>query len=149
MYRDQLNDVQNSITNLIKAIEQGILTESTKARLDALEAQKKKLGAEIAALEAKKPSVSRDTIMEYLMSFRQFNPQRLDHRRKLINCFVGRIYLFDDKMIITYNFKNQRQTITFREIEGAIDSSESISASAPEDHNSNILQIGRTFGLCF
>lgn len=148
-YRNQVDDVQKSISNLIKAMEQGIITESTKQRLEELEAQKKKLNTEIAALESKKPNINKEMILDYLKSFRNYDPDRVDHRRKLINHFVNKIYLFDDKVIITYNFKNIKKTITFKEIEGAIDSSESLSAGAPKQHNSNILLIGNTFGLCF
>ena len=70
-------------------------------------------------------------ILAYLKSFRNYDPDRVDHRRKLINHFVNKIYLYDDKVIITYNFKNVKKTISFKEVEGAIDSSESLSAGAP------------------
>ncbi len=130
-YRSQVDDVQKSISNLIKAMEQGIITESTKQRLEELEAQKKKLNTEIAALESKKPNINKEMILAYLKSFRNYDPDRVDHRRKLINHFVNKIYLYDDKVIITYNFKNVKKTISFKEVEGAIDSSESLSAGAP------------------
>ena len=130
-YRNQVDDVQKSISNLIKAMEQGIITETTKQRLEELEAQKKKLNTEIAALESKKPNINKEMILAYLKSFRNYDPDRVDHRRKLINHFVNKIYLYDDKVIITYNFKNVKKTISFKEVEGAIDSSESLSAGAP------------------
>ena len=149
LLRDRLEETKTGIANLIHAMEQGILTESTKARLEELEQQKARLQAETAALEAKKPAISRQMIVDFICSFRSCNPKRLDHRRRLINCFVNKIVLFDDKIIITYNFKNKRTTITFKEIDAAAARSESLLQAAPEDHNSNILQIGRTFGLCF
>ncbi len=62
-YRSQVDDVQKSISNLIKAMEQGIITESTKQRLEELEAQKKKLNTEIAALESKKPNINKEMII--------------------------------------------------------------------------------------
>jgi DNA invertase Pin-like site-specific DNA recombinase len=136
-YRSQVDDVQKSISNLIKAMEQGIITESTKQRLEELEAQKKKLNTEIAALESKKPNINKEMILAYLKSFRNYDPDRVDHRRKLINHFVNKIYLYDDKVIITYNFKNVKKTISFKEVEGAIDSSESLSAGAPEKKQVN------------
>ena len=144
-YRNQVDDVQKSISNLIKAMEQGIITESTKQRLEELEAQKKKLNTEIAALESKKPNINKEMILAYLKSFRNYDPDRVDHRRKLINHFVNKIYLYDDKVIITYNFKNVKKTISFKEVEGAIDSSESLSAGAPVKADT---RLGIRFDLC-
>ena len=41
--RRSLSETQKSLLNVMKAIEQGIITETTKARLEELEAEQKKL----------------------------------------------------------------------------------------------------------
>lgn len=41
--RKSLSETQKSLSNVMKAIEQGIITETTKARLEELEAEQKKL----------------------------------------------------------------------------------------------------------
>ena len=43
--------------------------------------------------------------------------KQLDHRRRLIDSFINAIYLFDDKLVITFNYKEGTKTITFAEIE--------------------------------
>ncbi len=44
---------------------------------------------------------------------RKLNMKQLDHRRS----FANAIYLFDDYLVITFNYKEGTKTITFAEIE--------------------------------
>ena len=48
---------------------------------------------------------------------RKYDTKKLEHRRRLIDSFVNAIYLFDDRITFTFNFKNGTQTITFAELE--------------------------------
>ena len=48
LYEKQLRETETGIQNMLNAIQAGILTSSTKERLEALEAQKKDLEAKIA-----------------------------------------------------------------------------------------------------
>lgn len=48
--------------------------------------------------------------------------KQLDHRRRLIDSFINAIYLFDDYLVITFNYKEGTKTITFAEIEEAFGS---------------------------
>lgn len=41
------------------------------------------------------------------------------HRQRLIDTFVNRIYLYDDKLAITFNHKDGTETITLNDIETA------------------------------
>ena len=45
-----------------------------------------------------------------------------DHRRRLIDSFVNAIYLFDDYLVITFNYKEGTKTIAFAEFEKAFGS---------------------------
>ena len=67
--------------------------------------------------------------------YRKLNMKQLDHRRRLIDSFVNAIYLFDDYLVITINYKEGTKTITFAEIEEAFDSDLS-SLTAPEKNTS-------------
>ena len=48
IYEKQLKETEVGITNMLNAIQMGILTSSTKERLEALEEQRKELQARIA-----------------------------------------------------------------------------------------------------
>jgi hypothetical protein len=56
--------------------------------------------------------------------------KQLDHRRRLIDSFVNAIYLFDDRLVITFNYKERTETITFADIEDVFGSDLSL-LSAP------------------
>ena len=56
--------------------------------------------------------------------------KQLDHRR-LIDSFVNAIYLFDDYLVITLNYKEGTKRVTFAEIEEAFGSDLS-SLTAPK-----------------
>ena len=97
-------EVQKSIDNMVRAIEQGIITDSTKGRLVELEQQRTDLDTEIAREEIQKPELTDRQIRYWLLSFRQGNEDDPEFRTKLINTFVNSIYLYNDYMIIVYNF---------------------------------------------
>ena len=63
----QLREVNKKLDNLMKAIEDGLYTRTTKERLEALEIQKDKLTAKIADEKLKKPSFNEDFIRFWLM----------------------------------------------------------------------------------
>ncbi len=48
LYEQQLREADTAIQNLLNAIQQGILTKSTKTRLEELEAAKEELETKIA-----------------------------------------------------------------------------------------------------
>jgi hypothetical protein len=129
--RKQLNEIEKGIDNLVNAIQAGILTASTKQRLEQLEAEKSEISVQILKEEIAKPTVTKDDILAYLIKYRKLNMKQLDHRRRLIDSFVNAIYLFDDYLVITFNYKEGTKTITFAEIEEAFGSDLS-SLTAPE-----------------
>ena len=56
----------------------------------------------------------------------------------VIDTFINRIYLYDDKLIITFNHKNGAETITLNDIETALteqeDGSDLVSSAVPKIH---------------
>ena len=129
--RKELAEVDKSINNILSAIEQGIFTKATKQRLDELEAEKSELSVQILKEEISKPTITKEEILYYLTKYRKLNMKQLDHRRRLIDSFVNAIYLFDDYLVITFNYKEGTKTITFTEIEEAFGSDLS-SLTAPK-----------------
>ena len=61
--------------------------------------------------------LTREEILYWFYKFRKLNPKKLDHIRTLINNFVNSVFLFEDRMVITFNFKDGTETITFADLE--------------------------------
>ena len=77
LYEQQLRETDTAIQNLLNAIQQGILTKSTKSRLEELEATKEELETKIACEKLAKPKVSAEFMTFWLQRFR-----KLDVRQK-------------------------------------------------------------------
>lgn len=43
-----------------------------------------------------------------------------EHKQRLIDCFVNAVYLYDDKLVITFNYKEASKTVTLKEVNGSI-----------------------------
>ena len=112
----QMKEVENSIENMLNAIQAGVLTSSTKARLEKLEEQQKELEVRIAEEKIAKPRLSENQIRFWLTRLRKLDPNVKSHRETLINTFVNAVYLYDEKVLITFNYKDGTKTITFDEI---------------------------------
>ncbi len=91
--------------NMIKAIEQGIITEATKGRLTELETEINNLDFEIAKEKAHNYAfLTVEQIEHYLSRFVFDNSTDMKVRKFLINAFVREVILYDDEVVITYNF---------------------------------------------
>jgi hypothetical protein len=62
IYEKQLKETEVGITNMLNAIQMGILTSSTKERLEALEDQRKELQARIAEERLAKPKMKEEFV---------------------------------------------------------------------------------------
>ena len=115
LYEKQLRDAESGIQNMLNAIQAGILTSSTKERLEQLEETKRELEVRIAEEKLAKPKIKEEFIRFWLMRFRKLDMSLKDQRQALVDTFINSIYLYDDKVLITFNYKEGTQTITLEE----------------------------------
>ena len=115
IYEKQLKETEVGITNMLNAIQMGILTSSTKERLEALEEQRKELQARIAEERLAKPKMKEEFVRFWLLRFRKLDMTQPEQRQALVDTFINAIYLYDDKVLITFNYKEGTQTVTFGE----------------------------------
>ena len=91
--------------NIVKAIEQGIITETTKSRLTELENLISQYDIEICKEKARSYTyLTADDIEMYLSKFVFDNTDDIKVRKLIVNAFVREVILYDDKIVITYNF---------------------------------------------
>lgn len=145
----QYAETERSINNFLNAIQQGIITESTKQRLEELEQLKSEISVQIAKEEIKQPTLSRDQILFWFYRLRKMNVKKLEHRRRLIDSFINSIYLYDDHMVITFNYKDSAKTITFEEIENTINGSDLTGFAAGGGGRTRTLSPGLDFEFLY
>lgn len=102
----QLSSVESSIDNLIRAMEAGIFSASTKSRLDDLENQKAALTRTLAEIKLSEESfdLTEDRILFFLEFMRGLDMDDVDSRKRLVKTFVNAVYLYDDKITLAFNF---------------------------------------------
>lgn len=120
LYEQQLREAETAISNLLNAIQQGVLTRSTKERLEELENRRDELENRLACEKLAKPKVSAEFMTFWLHRFRKLDVRQQSHRKMLIDAFINAIFLYDDKMVITFNYKEGTKTITLAELQEAI-----------------------------
>lgn len=85
--------------NVMTAIEQGIITATTKARLTQLENDVAELQSQIDYEKAKnKVTVSREDIVAFLKSFQSGDIEDKRFQETLIDTYLVSVYLYDDKL---------------------------------------------------
>ena len=120
LLKKQYGDTLKSIENLLNAIQQGILTPSTKQRMEELEQQKAELSIQIIKEEMTKPIISAGDIEAYFNRLRKLNFKKVEHRRRLIDTFINKIVLWDDgRIYFGCNYKDCSREMTFAELEEA------------------------------
>lgn len=96
--------------NLISAIEQGIVTEQTKIRLKELEKQIMELDFDIEKEKQKNyMDLTPQNIISYLNSVMKGDIENISVRKLIVKTFIREIILYQDKVIITYNFTDQAE----------------------------------------
>ena len=106
----------------MKAIRQGILTDSTRECLEELERQRDSLRGSIARLQLERRKFTKEEIVDWVGRYKDGNINDPDYRREIIDTFVNSVFVYDDKLILTYNYKDGSQTLTLQEIEAALSS---------------------------
>ena len=122
LYEKQLRETQTGLDNLLYAIQQGMLTPSTKQRLLELEAAKEELEVKIANEKLTKPRVPEEYVRTWLLRFRELDVSKKEQRRILIDSFVNSIIVYNDHIEITYNNKEGCKIISFEEVQEAASS---------------------------
>ena len=128
--KDQLRDTEKRLANLLEAIEQGILTPTTKQRLDELEARKEALNTSILEEELKKPVLTREWMRFWFEKFRKGDMRDMEHQRQIIDTFVNSVYVFDDRVVLNFNFTDDSKTISREEVLG----SSAVDNAPPKKH---------------
>ena len=103
----------------MRAIEQGIITETTKVRLMELEEERKKIEGEIGAEQLRHPRMSRDEIVFGIERFAALDVTTHEGRQKLIDGFINSVFLYDDRIVLNFNGTREARTLTLAEVKSS------------------------------
>ncbi|MCL2189802.1 MAG: recombinase family protein [Defluviitaleaceae bacterium] len=116
-----LKEVETRLKNISKAIAQGIITDTTKNML--LEAEEDKIYYEGQIEKEKfinKTVLTKEQIAYWISQFKNGDPADEEFRRRLIEALINSVYVFDDKIVITYNYSGDSNKLTLENINSSL-----------------------------
>lgn len=83
------------------------------------EAAKGELEVKIACEKLAKPKIGAEFMTFRLCRFYKLDVRQKPHGKRLIDTVINAIFLYDDKMVITFSYKEGAGTITFDDLKTA------------------------------
>ena len=124
---DKLKENKTAIKNVMKAIEMGVVTETTKARLQELEAEQREVLSSLLAEKRSIPDVTRDHVQFFFESFRNGDVNSMKYQKTLIKHFLRAVYLYDDHIKITFDYDDSDTGVEIPLEDSSAESSEDTS----------------------
>lgn len=111
------DEVEQSISNITKAIEKGVASDTLLNRLTELEKEKKTLTAQLVDEEKYIYRIDRDQVIFWLSKFKNGNIEDENYRRHIIDLLVNSVTVWDEpdgfRITTAYNLTSCK-TKTFR-----------------------------------
>ncbi len=118
--KQKLCQTEKEIDNLMNAIKSGLITKSTKATLEKLEEEQEKLTLEIAKEKMLRPAISKEQIEAWIMKFAKTDLNDEEQKRKLIDTFVNSVQVYDDRVVVLFNYKDGEKSFLLNDSEAAL-----------------------------
>jgi len=113
----QRRELKKSLKNMCTAIEQGLITPTTKSRLEELEVQLVKAERDIALEKASQFTITRERLIYYYEQFRRGDVNDPIYRQTILRMFVNAIFLYDDHLKITFDYTDREVFIDLTKLE--------------------------------
>lgn len=109
----ELAEHKKATKNIMRAIEQGIFTSTTKERLLELEQSISDLEKSIALAKTANDNraVTKEHIIWQLQKLKDGDAKDKDFQKNLINTFVQSVYLWDDRIQIDYYYTGKNNSL--------------------------------------
>lgn len=116
-----IRDVELAIQNLIRSVEQGMPYDLVKLRIEELNGEKCALAATLTQKQmAGQMELTKDHIVYFLEQFRKLDYKDRNCQKKLVEVFVNSIYLYDDKLVVGYNYSSDTEVCHLKNIEEGV-----------------------------
>ncbi len=96
--------MESSISNILSAVDKGIITSSTKTHLEELENKKKEISEQIAIKATKeRMKLTREDVIKYMKTAITKSP------KQMIDLVVKNILLYNDKLEIFFKYNRKQE----------------------------------------
>ncbi len=115
----KLAEVDKAINNMLTAIEQGIINSFTKKRLDELEEKHLNIENEIAKEKMRHPQLTEAQVGFWFERMRDYDVTVLEQRKRLVDTFVNAVFVYNDRIILTFNYRKDAKTVLFSDLKSS------------------------------
>ena len=119
LLESQRKDIQKKINNIIKAIEDGMYSVSLKKKMNQLEAQLEDINVSIAQESVRTPVFTEEMILKWLHHFQQMDINDPESQRQLIDSFVHKVFLYDDRLIFIFNLDGSPMEVSYDTVQSS------------------------------
>ncbi len=107
----ELAETEKTLGNVMAAIEQGIITETTKRRMKELEAKKSEIETKIIREEIKERRLTKEQIVAWLTKLTELDLADEGNKLRIIETYVNSVYVYDDKIVVNFNCREEPETV--------------------------------------
>ena len=108
----QLAENKKATSNMLKAIEMGIITEATRSRMVELETENSKLTAQLSAAKRDVVKINREDLIDELHVLRSKDIQDREVQAELFKDFLVAAYIYDDNRLkLVFSFMGKDNSI--------------------------------------
>lgn len=133
----ELSEVEKRLANLLNLVEEGLITDTIRQRLTELETRKKELNAAIIEEQIAKPALGEVEIRAWFERFRHGDLDDPSYRQRIVDAFVNSVYVFEDRVIINFNAKDDPETVPLEVVLNESGPAGSDSKNTPLEKSSN------------
>lgn len=139
----RLKQNETAIKNVMSLIDSGLVADSIKSHLIELESERVSIEAGIAKEKMDSVEIERDTIVWFLMQFRNGNQQDVSWRISIVETLLQAAYLYDDgRLLLHLNYGGENNNISLHIAEETVSMGDVLSSSlapprAPNGSNLN------------
>ena len=101
----------------MRAVEAGIFNDTVQARILELEAERDEAKTNVERAKITRPIIPSEAIAFHLRSYINGDASDESYCKWVIDTLVGRVVLYDDRLIIEYNFTGDDAERTINNIE--------------------------------
>lgn len=113
---------KKAIENIMTAIEQGIILQTTKKRFEELEKYQENIGYEIEKCKITQPTLNEKQVVFMLKQFQIHTNERTEeYNSRIMECFISSVHLHDNKLIVTYNLTDEKSELLHSDLENLFD----------------------------
>ena len=89
--------------------------------MNELQEQKTELKMALAAAKLKEDmGLKKEHILFFLHQFTNMDYSDIDCQKRLIKTFLNSVFVYDDKVVLTFNYSGDDRTMTLPEIDGGL-----------------------------